>query len=30
MSIAVTFAPSRSKRITVDIVPAAWQLYIVY
>ncbi|MDO4870505.1 MAG: hypothetical protein Q3996_00180 [Candidatus Saccharibacteria bacterium] len=29
MSIAVEFAPSRSKKIAVDVVPAEWQLYLV-
>ena len=28
MPIAVDFAPSRSKKIAVDVVPAKWQLYI--
>ncbi len=28
MPIAITFAPSRSKTIAVDVVPAEWQLYI--
>ena len=28
MPIAISFAPSRSKRIAVDVVPAKWQLYI--
>ena len=28
MPISVEFAPSRSKKIAVDVVPAAWQLYI--
>gem|GEM_PF-631560 len=30
MLIAVSFAPSRSRRIAVDILPAVWQRYIVY
>ncbi len=28
MPIAVDFAPSRSKKIAVDVVPADWQQYI--
>jgi hypothetical protein len=28
MPITVNFAPSRSKKIEVDVVPAEWQLYI--
>jgi len=28
MPIAVEFAPSRSKKIAVDVVPAQWQTYI--
>lgn len=28
MPIAINFAPSRSKKIAVDVVPAEWQLYI--
>jgi hypothetical protein len=28
MPIAIEFAPSRSKKIAVDVVPAEWQLYI--
>ncbi len=28
MPIAIDFAPSRSKKIAVDVVPAEWQLYI--
>ncbi len=28
MPIAVEFAPSRRKKIAVDVVPAKWQLYI--
>lgn len=28
MPIAVQFAPSRSKKVTVDVVPAEWQLFI--
>ena len=30
MPIAITFAPSRSKKIAVDVVPAKWQLYIAH
>jgi len=30
MPIAITFAPSRSKKIAVDVVPANWQLYIAH
>ena len=30
MPIAVEFAPSRSKKIAVDVVPAEWQLYIAH
>ena len=28
MPITVNFAPSRSKRIVVDVVPAEWRNYI--
>ncbi len=28
MPIAIHFAPSRGKRIAVDVVPAEWQKYI--
>lgn len=28
MSIAITFAPARRKKVAVDVVPAAWQTYI--
>jgi len=28
MPISIEFAPSRSKKIVVDVVPASWQLYI--
>ena len=28
MPIAIDFAPSRGKRVAVDVVPAKWQLYI--
>jgi hypothetical protein len=28
MPIKVNFAPSRRKKIEVDVVPAEWQLYI--
>ncbi len=28
MPIAINFAPSRSKKIAVDVVPAEWQKYI--
>ncbi|AHB42122.1 CorA-like protein [Candidatus Saccharibacteria bacterium RAAC3_TM7_1] len=28
MPIAIDFAPSRSKKIAVDVVPAEWQKYI--
>lgn len=28
MPIAVDFAPSRRKKIAVDVVPAKWQTYI--
>jgi len=28
MPIAIEFVASRSKKIAVDVVPAAWQLYI--
>lgn len=28
MPIAIEYVPSRSKKIAVDVVPAAWQLYI--
>jgi len=30
MPIAIAFAPSRSKKIAVDVVPAEWQLYIAH
>lgn len=30
MPIRIDFAPSRSKKITVDVVPAEWQLYIAH
>ena len=30
MPIAIAFAPSRSKKIAVDVVPANWQLYIAH
>jgi len=30
MPIAVTFVPSRRKKIAVDVVPAVWQLYIAH
>lgn len=30
MPIAVDFAPSRVKKIAVDVVPAEWQLYIAH
>lgn len=28
MPIAIEFAPSRRKKIAVDVVPAEWQLFI--
>ena len=28
MPIQISFAPSRSKKVTVDVVPATWQTYI--
>jgi hypothetical protein len=28
MPIAIDFAPSRSRKVAVDVVPAEWQLYI--
>lgn len=28
MPISIVFAPSRSKRVAVDVVPAEWQKYI--
>ena len=28
MSITVEFAPSRSKKIAVDVVPAEWQRFL--
>jgi hypothetical protein len=30
MPIRIDFAPSRSKKIAVDVVPAEWQLYIAH
>jgi hypothetical protein len=30
MPIAIDFAPSRRKKIAVDVVPASWQLYIAH
>lgn len=30
MPITVRKVPSRAKRVTVDIVPAEWQLYIAH
>ncbi len=30
MPIAIEFAPSRSKKIAVDVVPARWQQYIAH
>jgi len=30
MPIAINFAPSRSKKIAVDVVPADWQIYIAH
>lgn len=28
MSIAIEFAPSRRKKIAVDVVPAEWQQFL--
>lgn len=28
MPIRIDFAPSRSKKIAVDVVPAAWRTYL--
>ncbi len=30
MPIVVTFAPSESKKVAVDVVPAEWQTYIAH
>lgn len=30
MPIAVEFVSTRGKKIAVDVVPAAWQLYIAH
>ncbi len=30
MPIAIEFVPTRSAKIAVDVVPAAWQLYIAH
>jgi hypothetical protein len=29
MSIAIEFAPSRRKKIAVDVVPAEWQQFLL-
>jgi hypothetical protein len=30
MPIAVEFVSSRRKKVTVDVVPAQWQIYIAH